>query len=349
MSSSDALLKDTFLYPWLKLPFDQLTQHPIPHALLLHSPKDNGELFFGLELANFLLCESQGEHKPCGQCEACHWIRQGNHPDLFIVIPQNLRTLLPFEFEDDSRADEDDAKKQSKFIRIEQIRQIISSNELGSYRGGKRVVLIYPVEAMQIEAANCLLKTLEEPSDRLHFILITHQLERILPTIRSRCHLSPIPKPSQEIALSWLVDNLSKEVSQEMLRQKLLLYSGSPLKVMSCIDENVLDETIIAQQLARFKLLHSSTVIELLGQNTLSDILNCVLKWSFDLNLVLFGQTARYFPQYEKQMKSAVLKINKITYQHFLTQLKEDLRLAHHPLFPKVQLEALLTRYQQLF
>jgi DNA polymerase-3 subunit delta' len=348
MRSSGVLLQDSFLYPWLKLPFDQLTQHPIPHALLLHSPKDNGELFFGLELANFLLCESQ-KHKPCGQCEACHWVKQGNHPDLFIVIPQTLKALLPFEFEDDPGTDEEDTKKQSKFIRIEQIRKIISSNELGSYRGGKRVVLIYPVEAMQIEAANCLLKTLEEPSDRLHFILITHQLERILPTIRSRCHLSPIPKPSLEIALSWLTDNMSKDHSPETLRQKLLLYSGSPLKVMSCIDENVLDESIIAQQLARFKLLHSSTVIELLGQNTLLDILNCILKWSFDLNLVLFGQTARYFPQYEKQMKSAVLKVNKITYQHFLTQLKEDLRLAHHPLFPKVQLEALLMRYQQLF
>lgn len=348
MRSSGALLQDSFLYPWLKLPFDQLTQNPIPHALLLHSPKDNGELYFGLELANFLLCES-ADRKPCGQCEACHWIRQGNHPDLFIVIPQTLKALLPFEFEDDPGTDEEDTKKQSKFIRIEQIRKIISSNELGSYRGGKRVVLIYPVEAMQIEAANCLLKTLEEPSDRLHFILITHQLERILPTIRSRCHLSPIPKPSLEIALSWLTDNMPKDLSPEILHQKLLLYSGSPLKVMSCLDENVLDESIIANQLARFKSLHASTVIELLGQNTLLDILNCILKWSFDLNLVLFGQTARYFPQYEKQMKSAALSLNKITYQQFLTQLKDDLRLAHHPLFPKVQLEALLMRYQQLF
>jgi len=348
MSNSGALLQNSFLYPWLKLPFDQLTQNPIAHSLLLHSPKDNGELFFGLELANFLLCESP-DRKPCGKCEACHWIRQGNHPDLFIVIPQTLKALLPFEFEDDTGTDEDDTKKQSKFIRIEQIRHIISSNELGSYRGGKRVVLIYPVEAMQTEAANCLLKTLEEPSDRLHFILITHQLERILPTIRSRCHLSSIPKPSIDIALSWLTDNMSMDYSQEVLRQKLLLHSGSPIKVISSLAENVLDEAIIANQLARFKSLHSSTVIELLGQNTLLDILDCILKWSFDLNLVLFGQSARYFPQYEKQMKSAVMRLNKIGYQQFLTQLKDDLRLAHHPLFPKVQLEALLMRYQQLF
>jgi flagellar biosynthesis chaperone FliJ len=67
------------------------------------------------------------------------------------------------------------------------------------------------------------------------------------------------------------------------------------------------------------------------------------------MNLVLFGQQVRYFPQFEAKMKSTCLAMNKIHLQQFLSSLKDDLRLANHPLFPKVQLEAVLMKYTQLF
>ncbi len=346
--SSTASTSNTFLYPWSRKPFLELTTNSIPHSLLLFGQKDIGELHFGLELANYLLCESI-DNKPCGQCEACHWVRQGNHPDLFTVVPQVLKRLLPFEVEDDQVGEDGEDKKQSKFIRIEQIRNIISSNELGSYRGGKRVVLIYPVEAMQAEAANCLLKTLEEPSNQLHFILLTNQLEKILPTIRSRCHLFPIPRPSLELSVAWLQTQLPNEYSDQVFEQKLLLHAGAPLKVIASLHEKALDDSIISKQLSQFKNLHSGEIIDLLSQYALLDILNSILKWSFDLNLVLFGQKPRYFPQLEARMQTACLNLNKISFQQFLSSLNDDIRLANHPLFPKVQLDAVLMRYKQLF
>ena len=348
MSSDEVIALNTFLYPWLSKPFLELTKNKIPHSLLLFAQKDIGELHFGLELANYLLCESK-EKKPCGQCEACHWVRQGNHPDLFIVVPQVLKHQLPFEVQDDLVGEDGEEKKQSKFIRIEQIRNIISSNELGSYRGGKRVVLIYPIEAMQAEAANCLLKTLEEPSNQLHFILLTNQLEKILPTIRSRCHLFSIPRPSIDLAVNWLQSMFPEEYSDQVLEQKLLLHAGSPFKVISAMHEKALDDSIITQQLSQFKLLHSGEIIELLGQYPLIEILNSILKWCFDMNFVLFGQKPRYFPQLEEQMKTACSNLNKRSFQQFLASLKDDVRLANHPLFPKVQLDAVLMRYKQLF
>jgi DNA polymerase-3 subunit delta' len=346
--SSQVVSSNTFLYPWLSLPFLELTRSPIPHSLLLFAQKDLGELHFGLELANYLLCESV-DNKPCGHCEACHWVRQGNHPDLFIIVPQALKHLLPFEVEDEKEGEDVEEKKQSKFIRIEQIRRVITSNELGSYRGGKRVVLIYPIEAMQAEAANCLLKTLEEPSSQLYFILMTNQLEKILPTIRSRCHLFPIPRPALEFALGWLKSKIPQKFSDEILEQKLALHAGSPLKVISSLDEKALDDSVITQQLSQFKLLHSGEIIELLGQYALLDILNSILKWSFDMNLVLFGLKPRYFPHLEDRMKMACSQLNKKSFQQFLASLKDDIRLANHPLFPKVQLDAVLMRYKQLF
>jgi DNA polymerase-3 subunit delta' len=202
---------------------------------------------------------------------------------------------------------------------------------------------------MQIEAANCLLKTLEEPSSNLHFVLITHQLERILPTIRSRCLLFSIPKPPINEAISWLSTQLPDKWTAPLLAQRLSLHSGAPLKVMASINDKALDESIITNQLAKFKSLHTGEIIDLLSQNSILEILNCILKWSFDLNLVLFGQQVRYFPQFEEKMKSSCLAMNKIHFQQFLSGLKDDLRLANHPLFPKVQLEAVLMKYTQLF
>lgn len=339
---------DSFLYPWQQQQFADFTQHAVPHALLLYGQKDIGKLHFGLELTRYLLCES-ATHKSCHHCAACHWIGQGNHPDVFILIPQALKAQLPFEMEDELQAPEGEEKKLSKFIRIEHIRQMISKNTLGSYRGGKRVVLIYPVESMQIEAANCLLKTLEEPSENLHFILITSQLERILPTIRSRCQLTHIPKPATTQAIAWLKEHVPNIPAPGVLEQKLLLQGGSPLQVLASSAHHTLDESLVIQQLALCKAINAQKIIDLLSDHPLLEILNCLLKWSIDMNLVLFQIPPRYFPSHEKQLQNICTKLQPVPHQQFLTSLKEDLRMANHPLFPKVQLDAVLMRYKQLF
>lgn len=338
----------SFLYPWLQESFQSLTKHLIPNSLFIYGEKDIGKLQFGLELANYLLCESTG-HRPCHSCEACHWVSQGAHPDLFVITPQNLKHLLPFDTGDGDESSDSEEKKQSKFIRIEQIRQVIAKNELGSYRGGKRVVLIYPVEAMPAEAANCLLKSLEEPSAQLHFILITSHLEKILPTIRSRCQFFAIPKPQHELASQWLKEQLPESMSQEVIDQKLSLYAGSPLKVMQSNEHKTLDELTIVNELSKFKLLQSGVIIEQLQQHTLFDILNCIYKWSIDLNLVAFGLVPRYFPHLSSKMNSQTQQVSKSSLQHFISHLRDDIRLANHPLFPKVQLDTLLMKYKQLF
>ncbi len=338
----------SLLYPWLMESFISLTQYAIPNSLFIYGEKNIGKLQFGLELASYLLCESTSS-RPCHSCDACHWVAQGAHPDLFVITPQNLRHLLPFDTEEGDLVSESEEKKQSKFIRIEQIRQAISKNELGSYRGGKRIVLIYPVEAMQVEAANCLLKTLEEPSPQLHFILITSHIEKILPTIRSRCQFFSIPKPHHELASQWLKEELSEQMTQDVIDRKLALYAGSPLKVMQSIDDKVLDEITIVNELSKFKSLQSGVIIEQLQQHTLLDILNCIYKWSIDLNMVIFGLESRYFPHLSLKLKSQTEQVSKTSLQNFISNLRDDIRLANHPLFPKVQLDTLLMRYKQLF
>jgi DNA polymerase III subunit delta' len=346
--TSSSTISEQGLYPWLQEPFKHLTSHPVPHSLIISGQKDIGKFQFGFALCKYLLCESQNT-KPCEQCEACGWANHGNHPDLFVVVPQNLKHILPFEVEEDSGNEDGEEKKLSKFIRVEQIRNIIASNTLGSYRGGKRVVMIYPAEAMPTEAANCLLKTLEEPSPNLFIVLVTHQIEKLLPTIRSRCQIFHVPKPDSDLSVGWLEQYFSGKYSQETINKQLALQSGAPLSVISSMETKSNDPTEIIKELSKFQEMNPTKIVDLLSNYTLIDILNAIFKWSIDVNFQLFQQKPRFFPEYEHQIQSACQQLDKIAFQNFLTSLSNDLKLANHPLFPKVQLEALLVRYRNLF
>jgi DNA polymerase-3 subunit delta' len=193
------------LYPWLQKDYKEFVQNGIPNSLLIHGEKDIGKLNLGIHLANYLICENKKGTYPCQTCNACHWFQKGNHPDFFAILPEDSYELLPFEIDSENIVTKNsEEKKQSKFIRIDQVRDILNVNERSSYRGGRRVILIYPVESMRVEAANCLLKSLEEPLPDVFFILISHRLDTVLPTIRSRCRLLAASKPSQEDSIEWL-------------------------------------------------------------------------------------------------------------------------------------------------
>jgi DNA polymerase-3 subunit delta' len=241
-------------------------------------------------------------------------------------------------------------KKQSKYIRIDQVRDILSVNELSSYRGGMRVILIYPVESMRIEAANCLLKSLEEPADKVFYILVTHRLESILPTIRSRCRLLALPKPSQELSIPWLAEQapLSNKSHSEL--EALFLEMGrSPLKVLNAMEGKSFNSTFMLNELSSSSSLDHSKLIDLLSRAELSDLLSCLQKWCIDLYMVYSGVMPRYFPDKQLILQEKVKKVNILGLNQFLKLLIEELKLTTHPLFPKVQLESVLSKYSQLF
>ena len=98
-----------------------------------------------------------------------------------------------------------DAKTaKSRAILIDQVRAIAEFLTLASHRGGRRIVLLYPVEALNGPAANALLKLLEEPPPGALFIAVTDDLDAVLPTVRSRCVLLRAPVPDAAAALAWL-------------------------------------------------------------------------------------------------------------------------------------------------
>ena len=206
---SDADQPEDTLAPWLSEQRSQLLLLP-SHALLLHGPSGLGQYELALSLAQSWLCEkpdrAPGE-KACGHCASCLQVHSRGHTDLVVLMPEMLMLQLSWPLSEKAQKEIDDKKrKPSQEIRIESVREAVQFAGLTSGRGRGKVILVYPAEAMNIPAANALLKTLEEPAGSLRFVLATEANHALLPTIRSRCQAFALAEPSNAQALAWLAE-----------------------------------------------------------------------------------------------------------------------------------------------
>ena len=156
-------------------------QRRLPHGLLIHGPAGAGQADIGLWFAYRLLCRGQAM-KPCGECADCRLFLAGNHPDFHWI----------------------GVLEDKKDIGIAQLRELTETLVLRSYRGGAKVALVEPAEAMNIHSFNALLKTLEEPPQDTYLMLATSRSDRMPRTIVSRCARFPVPLPEAREALAWL-------------------------------------------------------------------------------------------------------------------------------------------------
>src|SRR5512134_3074361 len=176
------------VYPWHSAVFNALLARAgrLPHALLLRGREGIGKLAFAEALARALLCENRQPMDPaCGKCAACAWMEQGSHPDFRRLDPESLAE--PVE------AEEGSDRKKGLQIEVDQVRSLTDFIQLSSHRRGAKVVLIHPAEALNVNAANALLKN-----------LVAHRWHQLLPTIRSRCEQVVLASPSRELARDWL-------------------------------------------------------------------------------------------------------------------------------------------------
>jgi DNA polymerase-3 subunit delta' len=171
--------------PWLaatRARIDALqSQRLMPHGLLLTGPAGAGQAELASWVATRLLCRTPQE-PPCGHCADCKLLLAGNHPDFYWV------TVL----------------EDKKEIGIDQLRALSEALALRSYRGGAKVAVVFPLEAMSIKAHNALLKTLEEPAPETYLVLAASRIDRVPKTVLSRCTRIDLPVPGQEPALAWL-------------------------------------------------------------------------------------------------------------------------------------------------
>jgi DNA polymerase III subunit delta' len=187
MSAAATMISDWRLaerLPWLSAARTSI-QAPwragrMTHALLLEGPVGVGKAALADWIARLALCERRGI-APCGHCTSCHLHAAGTHPDLF-------RVALAAERKD---------------IAVDDVRDLIAALALKSYRGGAKVAIVDPADALNANGANALLKTLEEPAANTLLILIASRPERLPATVRSRCQRLHVG-PSSAQALAWL-------------------------------------------------------------------------------------------------------------------------------------------------
>jgi len=364
--------------PWLEAIWDGINLSEFPNAVLLHGQSGIGKFEFSIELAKALLCETATATKPCNQCEACRWFDSGNHPDFIALVPETHRKLLPHgDFESDmdspkkqkmSQADDDSdtpEKKEKKSISIEDARGAIEGLSIGSHRGGNRVILVYPLEMLRADSANTLLKSLEEPPSNTIFILLADRLDRVLPTIRSRCRLLSAPRPDRTTGLQWLRNQLNQvsglkitDVDIESIYDE---QGGAPYAVLDSLmarhNKDEKDELTIAIQASKYLLQAMSQgarinwldAAEKTQKARYSVLLATMQRWVSDLQSSAQMGGPRYYPKHEAAIKLLAQQIRLPKLLRFWKSLIQARRHENHPLATRIQLEALLSQYQQVF
>lgn len=191
------------MYPWTEAAWQQLLARGenLPQALLIHGPRGVGKFDLARRFAQFVLCELPSRRAPCGHCDGCRWFLAGQHPDYRQVEPEYLAPQQ--ELHEDAPAPAK-TSKPSHEIKVDQIRGLVDFLNIGSHRGRRRLALFHPAEAMNQNAANSLLKSLEDPASGACFILISDNMMGLLPTLRSRCISLPVPIPTSADAVAWL-------------------------------------------------------------------------------------------------------------------------------------------------
>jgi DNA polymerase-3 subunit delta' len=193
--------------PWLAAQRRQLLAQR-GHAWLLQGPSGLGQYDLALGLARAWLCDQPSPDGACGQCPSCHAIEVRAHTDLCVLMPETIMLALGWPLGEKAQKDIDDkARKPSKEIRVDAMRDAVEFAQRTSGRGRGKVVMVYPAERMNNITANTLLKTLEEPAGDLRFVLASEAAHLLLPTIRSRCLAHTMAWPSDDEALAWLEGN----------------------------------------------------------------------------------------------------------------------------------------------
>jgi len=224
--------------PWLATPLADVLATQRGHALLLHGSEGIGVLPFALTLAQAWLCEGinegGGRTAPCGRCVSCRLVQSHLHPDLQVLMPEVLRRQHDWLRVDDKAEGEDAKRKPSKQIRIDEVRSVIEWVFKTSARGRGKVVVLHPAEALNLQSANALLKSLEEPPSGTRIVLSCAEPALLLPTVRSRCQHLRLAPPTAHQALAWLA-------AQGVAQPEVLLAActGRPLDALQLAQAGV--------------------------------------------------------------------------------------------------------------
>ena len=203
----------------------------ISHAQLLLGPAGSGNLALAFAYAQYIFCSNKGEHDSCGECSSCLKMQKIAHPDFHFVFPVYKLKDGRETISDDLIADMREALTQNHYLELDEFldhhgienkqaqiyvgesASILRKLSFKAYEGEYRIVIIWKPEKMNVQAANKILKMIEEPPERTLFIMVAENTDLMLATILSRTQMVKIKKTDDASMQTALVErfNLSPE------------------------------------------------------------------------------------------------------------------------------------------
>ncbi|MGM0451461.1 MAG: DNA polymerase III subunit delta' [Pseudomonadota bacterium] len=265
------LFSDSFApWPWQLDAYARLAhrleQQQFPHALMLLGPAGVGKRQLAVALASLLLCEAPvaSDHGAvaCGECKQCRLLSGEGHPD--------ARRLMPTD--------------QSRYIRIHQVRALGGFVMESPQVARRKVAILERADQLNLNSANALLKTLEEPPADTFLLVLQREGQPVLPTIRSRCQILRVEAPPTEQARAWLAGQRSEEGAA--LDQALRWAGGAPIEARRLLDENrpgQRAECLKALQQALKSEITSADAVKPFMAMPLTEALDLLQGWALDL------------------------------------------------------------------
>ncbi len=326
-------------FPWQREAAQRWLATPgTHHAWLLTAPAGHGISEFAHALGAAWLCDGPNDGAACGTCESCRWLATGAHPDLKIVKPEE--------------PDKDKDTLTREEIKVDAIRALAEWAVSTAHRK-RKVVVVDSADVLNLQAANALLKLLEEPPSAVRFFLTSADKKRLPATIASRCvNLDLPPTPFAE-AKRWLE---GQNVPSAQIALLLAQAGDAPLAALARADASIqaartqfLDALSQPQSLSALVLGDALDAIpKLQKRQALSDRLHWLASWMHDALVVAEAGAPRFNPDYHTALRSLAKTLHKVQGFRYYANLIGRIGLIQHPLSARLVLEDALMDYKRI-
>ena len=271
------------IHPWNQEIWQHLTFEPerSNHALLFSGDEGLGKQDIAFALAHFVLTDNHSQSESL--------FNAGSHPDLHVLMPESainddlLGSFAKRYIEDHS------SKKPKQTITVDQVRKLSEKLTTHPHIGSHRVILIFVAHTMNRNAANALLKSLEEPPANTLFVIVSDEVSKLVKTIRSRCSMVNFKAPDFQSAEAWL--KIQPDFPQDQVTVHLAMANNHPIKALSLYRDDYLAslKTVftdvnglwtgraeVTQAAKQWQTLGSTVCVDILQKLT-TDLLRCIL------------------------------------------------------------------------
>ena len=259
------------------------------------------------KLAKSCLCtKASNLFSSCDSCKSCNWCSTQNHPDLRILKPTNSKNSVV------------NSSSEKGEIKIDQVRKLFNFFNLSSHQNGLRIAIIGPIEKLNYPAANALLKTIEEPSQKMHFFLYAHELRGIPTTVLSRCRRVFLPYNRSLVYKQMLNENQTLKWLLPLLRV-----------------QDKIDPCLWAKKA---------------GKTPPDDTLKILIMWMSDVYRIKIGLKAACFPNEESSLNNISNNLNNLTsWIEAIIKIQDMIKYSNHPLNSTLFYESIFYEYQDGF